>query len=329
MITPEHETLHSPGSRQIPNPDHSVLIAEDDAICRKILQTWLKTWGYRVVVAENGIKAWEILQQENPPKLLILDWVMPGIDGTELCRRVRQSQQSAYILLVTANDEKHQVVSGLEAGADDYLTKPFDANELRARLRVGQRILALNQQLLFHATHDVLTGVWSRGASLDLLHSELERGSRSQTPTGVLLLDLDHFKTINDTWGHLAGDSVLTEVAQRTVRTVRAYDVVGRYGGEEFLIVLPGCGGNQVQKTAERIRSAASATLIRAAGAEIGATVSIGGAVATSSTTSAKQILADADAALYRAKAAGRNCVALHDFLESAPHNNSTMKAKP
>jgi two-component system, cell cycle response regulator len=169
----------------------TVLIAEDDAICRKILQTWLRNWGYRVIVADDGAKAWDILQQENAPELLILDWVMPEIDGTELCRRVRERQQVSYqyILLVTANDDKQDVVRGLEAGADDYLTKPFDANELRARMRVGSRILALQHDLIqtreelrFQATHDALTGILSRGAVMDLLHRELERAVRPQTP---------------------------------------------------------------------------------------------------------------------------------------------------
>jgi two-component system cell cycle response regulator len=309
-------TLHSsPDSYHWSSSGASVLIAEDDTICRIILQTWLKTWGYQVVVAEDGVKAWEILQQETAPELLILDWVMPGLDGIELCRRVRQREQNAYILLVTANDGKQEVVKGLEAGADDYLTKPFDTDELRARLRVGQRILALHQQLRFQASHDVLTGVWNRGASLHMLHSELERAARSQTSTGVLMLDLDHFKRINDTGGHLAGDGVLEEVARRIVGTVRSYDVVGRYGGEEFLIVLPGCRSNQVQETAERIRAAVAGSPIRAAGSEVVATVSIGGAVAMPRTTSSTEALAEADAALYRAKAAGRNCV----ILDGAP----------
>jgi diguanylate cyclase (GGDEF)-like protein len=283
-----------------------------------ILQTWLKTWGYRVIVAENGIEAWDILQQEQPPELLILDWVMPGIDGPELCRRVRQRQQNAYILLVTANDEKREIVNGLEAGADDYLTKPFDPDELRARLRVGQRMMSLHQQLRFQATHDFLTGIWSRGAALDMLRRELVRASRSQSPTGVLMLDLDHFKKVNDTRGHLGGDRVLKEVAQRITQTVRTYDVVGRYGGEEFLIVLPGCDSDQVQEAAERIRAVVASTPILAAGSEISITVSIGGAVAPPCGISAKEILTTADAALYRAKAAGRNCVALHEVIDKS-----------
>jgi two-component system, cell cycle response regulator len=295
----------------------TVLIAEDDAVCRKILQTWLQSWGYQVIVADDGAKAWDILQQENAPKLLILDWVMPEIDGTELCRRVRERQQVPYqyILLVTANDDKQDVVRGLEAGADDYLTKPFDANELRARMRVGIRILALQEDLIqtreelrFQATHDALTGIWSRGAVLDLLQRELERAVRPQTPTAILMLDVDHFKKINDTYGHLAGDVVLKEVTHRMSQLVRSYDLVGRYGGEEFLIVLPNCDNNHIRQSAERIRLVVASTPILATGSEISVTISIGATVVTPGTTLAEKMLATADAALYRAKNGGRNC---------------------
>jgi two-component system, cell cycle response regulator len=312
------EYITPPDSYWVPSQNDSVLIAEDDSVCRMILQTWLKTWGYRVVVTRNGIEAADILRQADSPELLILDWVMPGIDGLELCRRIRQAQQNAYILLVTANDKKQEIVNGLEAGADDYLTKPFDPDELRARLRVGQRMLSLHQQLRFQATHDTLTGIWSRGAALDMLRRELERAARTQTSTGVLMLDLDRFKNINDTLGHLSGDGVLKEVARCIAKTVRTYDVVGRYGGEEFLIVLPGCDRGKIQETAERIRTTVAGSPVQVAGSEIFVTVSIGGAAAPPGNVSAREILAHADAALYSAKAAGRNCVAMHDVIDKS-----------
>jgi two-component system cell cycle response regulator len=329
MTTAEQTTVQLPNACWYPNRNDSVLIAEDDVVCRTILQTWLRTWGYRVVVVQDGFKAWEVLQQEDSPELVILDWVMPGIDGIELCRRVRRRQQNAYILLVTANDEKQEIVNGLEAGADDYLTKPFDAAELRARLRVGQRILALHQQLRFQATHDVLTGVWSRRAALDILSREIQRAARTQTPTAVLMLDLDHFKRINDTRGHLAGDGVLKEVAQRISRAVRIYDVVGRYGGEEFMVVLPGCHNNQAQEAAERIRTVVAGGPILIAGAEVCITVSIGGSVAGYGASSTEAVLASADAALYQAKAAGRNCAAWHDALNECSNGTPDVRGNP
>jgi two-component system cell cycle response regulator len=296
-----------------------VLIAEDDPMFRKILSNWLENWGYTVVVAENGAMAWNILQQEQPPELLILDWVMPGIDGTELCRRIRakRSTRYQYILLATSKNDRQDVVTGLEAGADDYLTKPFNRNELRARLSVGRRILSLQDELIqareelrFQATHDALTELWNRGAVLELLKHEIERAVRSQVPTSLLMLDLDHFKTINDTYGHLAGDTVLKEVAHRVSEVVRSYDSVGRYGGEEFLVVLPECDEDQAWQTAERIRSVIADTSVLTASEKISLTASIGVTTATESINSGKEILAIADAALYAAKAAGRNCLA-------------------
>jgi two-component system, cell cycle response regulator len=306
----------------------SVLVAEDDPLFRRILQTWLHSWGYELTAVDDGTKAWQILQQDNAPELLILDWIMPGVDGLELCRRIRAQPRTPYhyILLVTSCDEKQDVVRGLEAGADDYLTKPFDASELRARLRVGKRILQLQEELIsarenlrFHATHDVLTGIWNRAASLDFLRRELQRAMRSGTSTGVLMLDLDHFKNINDQHGHLVGDFVLREVAERINRIVRSYDFVGRYGGEEFLIVLSACSGQDVAQSAERIRAAVYREPILSGAAEIHVTVSIGAAVAKAGEFSEEQILGLADSALYSAKRNGRNRV------EMAEPSNQTL----
>jgi two-component system cell cycle response regulator len=301
-----------------------VLVAEDDAMFRRILQSWLETWGYRVTLTEDGAQAWKALQQEPPPQLLILDWMMPKTDGVELCRKVREQNRSPYqyILLATSKDGKQDLVKGLEAGADDYLTKPFDKSELRARLKACNRILTLQdsqiqaqEQLLFQATHDLLTGVWSRGAILETLRRELERAARSKTATGLLMLDIDHFKTINDTHGHLVGDGVLKQVTQRIVHAIRGYDSVGRYGGEEFLIVLPGCGRDQIDQGAERVRGAVDDGPLLVDGLTISVTVSIGAAVATGATISDLEILAAADAALYRAKRAGRNRTVLSDLV--------------
>ena len=299
------------------NPQAKVLVAEDDPMFRKILQSWLQSWGHQVTLAEDGNQAWNILQHASTPDLLILDWVMPGIDGLELCRRIRAQQRDLYqyILIVTARDDRQSVVQGLEAGADDYLTKPFDKAEMRARLNVGTRILRLQEDLLraqeelrFQATHDGMTGVWNHGTILELLHREGERAARSLAPTGVLMLDLDHFKKINDEHGHLAGDAVLKEVTRRIVETVRSYDMVGRYGGEEFLAVLPGCDEEHARQSAERIRLAVARAPVVFGNSEIVVTVSAG---ATATFSLDKDTIANADAALYRAKNAGRNRVSV------------------
>jgi two-component system cell cycle response regulator len=301
-----------------------VLVAEDDAMFRTILQSWLGPWGYRVTLAEDGAKAWTILQQEHPPQVLILDWMMPEINGLDLCRKVREQNRHPYqyILLATAKDAKQDLVRGLEAGADDYLTKPFDRSELRARLRACNRILSLQEgqmlaqeQLRFQATHDPLTGVWNRGAILETLRRELERSARTQSATGLLMLDIDHFKKINDTHGHLTGDAALKEVTHRILNAVRTYDSVGRYGGEEFLIVLPGCGREELDHGAERIRSAVDSGPMLLNGATLSITVSLGAAVTTGAAISDLQMLAAVDSALYRAKEIGRNRTVRSDLV--------------
>jgi two-component system cell cycle response regulator len=294
---------------------NTVLVAEDDPICRRVLESRLQNWGFRVISAVDGLEAWEMLREDVAPDLLILDWIMPGIDGPELCRRIRARQHAIYpyILLVTGKDDKADVVRGLEAGADDYLSKPFDPTELRARLQVGKRILALQHELIqareelrFQANHDALTGIFSRGAILSLLDGELERAARSGTPTGILMMDLDRFKALNDTYGHLTGDAVLRGVVQRMNQAVRPYDFLGRYGGEEFLAVLSNCYPDDLRAIAERIRSAVSDVSINTETASLAVTVSIGGVV-TSRAASVLESLSSADAALYVAKRNGGN----------------------
>jgi two-component system, cell cycle response regulator len=300
-----------------------VLIAEDDPMLRRILRTWLESWGYKVTAAEDGEKAWEILQQDEAPQLLILDWMMPARDGLELCRLVRERDRSPYqyILLVTAKDDKQDLVRGLEAGADDYLSKPFDRNELRARLRTGRRILTLQDEqikageaLHFQATHDGLTGLWNRAAIFDLLHREFQVAARSALIAGVMMLDVDHFKRVNDSYGHPAGDAVLREVARRAQLAVRDYDLVGRYGGEEFLIILPDCAPDQLQSCAERIRQAVAGQPVTSDDSSISITVSIGTAILDPLSTNEKDALAAADTALYHAKNSGRNRVVSLDL---------------
>jgi two-component system, cell cycle response regulator len=299
----------------------SVLVAEDDPIFRKVLGNWLKQWNYRLVAVDNGLDAWTILQQADAPQMVILDWMMPGVDGIELCRRMRSHETGPYryILLVTARDDKQDVVAGLDAGADDYLTKPFNSDELRARIRAGERILQLQDALIrardalqFQAAHDPLTGLWNRNAILDLLSREIQRHQRFGEPLGIMMIDLDRFKSINDNHGHLAGDAVLQESVRRLAASVRNYDMVGRYGGEEFLIVLPGCNLANLWAIAERTRSCVESPPVQTSVGPIATTASVG----IVSTSSGKQppfdcerLLGAADTALYAAKNKGRNRV--------------------
>jgi diguanylate cyclase (GGDEF)-like protein len=312
---------------------NTVLIAEDDPIFRRILESWLEKWNYHVTALENGAEAWYALQQGDSPQLVILDWIMPGLDGIEVCRRIRTQQKGPYkyVLLLTAKDSKENVVAGLEAGADDYLTKPFDASELRARVRAGQRILELQDALMkahtemqFEAAHDHLTGLWNRGAIIDLLHRETQRSARIGEPVGVIMVDVDHFKRINDSHGHPTGDAVLREVARRMVESVRNYDYVGRYGGEEFLIVLAECGSSDLILMAERMRANVSEQPVSTDSGPISVTISIGLAaqrLACSELSRDAELVRAADTALYFAKANGRNRV------EQAPGIGSTHSA--
>jgi two-component system, cell cycle response regulator len=242
------------------------------------------------------------------------------MDGLELCRRVRQREDGPYpyILLLTANDTKEQIIKGLNAGADDYLTKPVNVDELRARLQVGRRILGLQnalnhkeQELRFAATHDALTNFWNRGALVEFLQLESARAARAQGPFSILMIDVDEFKKINDRYGHLTGDLVLKEVANRLNSVSRSTDWVGRYGGEEFMVIAAGCGSDALPMVSERLRESVARHPVETPSGPVTVTVSIGALFVDSGTGSEDSdlLMRLADEALYRAKSAGRNRV--------------------
>ncbi len=297
----------------------NVLIADDDVVSRRLLQVSLSHAGYQVETAANGAEALRVLQEAGCPRLAILDWMMPEMDGVEVCRSVRKlgREPYIYIILLTAKEQQNEIVEGLEAGADDYITKPFDLHELKARLRAGKRILELQEQLVTareelraRATHDSLTGLWNRGAILETLKSEVARSVREGTHLSIVLADLDYFKRINDTHGHPAGDAVLREVGRRMQASVRVYDSVGRYGGEEFLIVSPGCTLSNAVEQAERLRrSVAAEEISLPGGLSLAVTMSLGVAARTAETAQEGDLLRAADEALYSAKKSGRNRV--------------------
>ncbi|HEV2289360.1 MAG TPA: diguanylate cyclase [Candidatus Acidoferrales bacterium] len=296
-----------------------VLVAEDETISRRLLEKCLRAWGYETLAATNGTEAWELLRSTDSPRLAILDWVMPEMEGVDICRRVRSQSEKpyTYLILLTSRSEKQNLLEGMKAGADDYLGKPFDADELLARLQVGERILKMQDELIaardlqhHQATHDTLTGVATRRAAMDFLTRELARAARENKPVGVVIADLDHFKQINDTYGHMAGDMVLQEAAKRMSESTRAYDCVGRFGGEEFLIIFPTSNEELALRQAERIRKAIEATPVETREGRIRITASLG--VATSGGTGSgemAELLRAADRALYCAKSKGRNRV--------------------
>jgi two-component system cell cycle response regulator len=303
-----------------------ILLADDDEVSRHILKGTLSRWGFDVVTAADGDQAWEVLQADGSPRLAILDWMMPGMDGVEVCRRVREQLPGPYIymLLLTSKKEKEDMIRGMAAGADDYVSKPFDPQELRMRLKAGERIIDLQEKLLeaqqelqYMATHDNLSGLQNRFSILESLRRELSRAGREGREVGIILADIDHFKRVNDSLGHLAGDAVLREVAGRLRRHVRPYDYVGRYGGEEFLIVLPECPLRATRNAAERMQKAVSQEPVILAEGPVDVTISLGvTGYAQGETDDLQTIIRAADGALYRAKAAGRNRVVVADSAE-------------
>ncbi|HKW88516.1 MAG TPA: diguanylate cyclase [Candidatus Acidoferrales bacterium] len=296
-----------------------ILIADDDPVSSRVLEVFLRKWGYEVVAVADGSDALAILEAEHAPRLAILDWMMPGMEGVEVCRRVRQRAGRAYVylLLLTARGQKQHLLDGLDSGADDYLCKPFDADELRARLHSAERILAVQDELIAardalheQATHDALTGLMNRGASVQLLIRELARATRERRSLGIVMGDLDHFKNVNDSYGHLAGDAVLQEAAARMTVCVRSYDTVARYGGEEFLIIVPSATEEVAFRLAERMRAAIEASTVHTSAGDVPITASFGVASYNGrGSDDVTTLMRLADAALYRAKNFGRNCV--------------------
>ena len=314
-----------------------ILLADDDHVSRLLMERMLRSNGYEVVTAENGRQALQELFRKDSPRLALLDWMMPELDGLGVCREIRACRDKSYvyILLLTARESADDIVAGLKAGADDYLTKPCHLAELKARLHAGRRILMLEDKLVesreamrYDATHDSLTSIWNRGAVLAQIQSELNLSRESKCSTSLLLCDVDHFKQVNDTYGHLVGDEVLRQVSSRLSSCARSGDLVGRYGGEEFLVLLkdsrqarlprPGqkpFGRDAFLHRAEQIREAVRSHPFSTQAGSLSISVSIGAITIDPVATAmpVETLLARADEALYRAKAAGRDCAIFSD----------------
>jgi diguanylate cyclase (GGDEF)-like protein len=296
-----------------------VLVADDDPVTVKLVVKLLESWEYEVVTAGDGNEALAILQSSEPPGIAIVDWNMPGYTGLEVCRQVRATAHDKYIFLImaTARGVKADILEGLSAGADDYVVKPIFAAELRARLETGKRIVSLQEQLLaalasaeYRASHDVLTGLSNRAAAIERLSAELARSERDGSAIAVLMADIDHFKKINDEYGHLTGDVVLRHVANLLRYSVRVYDVIARYGGEEFLIVALGCKFADATDLGHRICELVNSSPVNINGTQISTSISIG-VIGAHQCAKAQEatLIAAADAELYRAKNSGRNRV--------------------
>lgn len=298
-------------------PGTRVLVAEDDPTTRMMLYMTLSGWGLEPSEAENGAQALDILKGEDPPRLALMDWMMPELDGIDVCRNLRALSQEpyVYIILLTSLGRMEDLLTGLQSGADDYLVKPFDLNELRVRLKAGERIIKLQQELMdakerLHreATHDHLTGLLNRRALMNALDKQRARAVRSENPIAVIISDIDHFKSINDTYGHDAGDAALIEVANRLSGAVREYDIVGRQGGEEFMVILPDTDREQAMMAAERLRQAVRTELVNV-GPDIDKKITMSFGCFASATADREELIRAADKALYRAKNGGRDRV--------------------
>ena len=298
---------------------NSILVAEDSVVIQTVLRSMLIHWGYEVILAADGLDALHILEKPGAPSLAIVDWMMPGLQGTELCRRLRATAREpyTYVVLLTSRSDAKDIVEGLEAGADDYLTKPFHAQELRARIRAGSRIVRLQEELLAaredlreRATFDDLTHLFNRASILDILHHHLERTEREGSPLSILLIDVDRFRQINESFGHFAGDGVLRECGHRIEGVAGASAIVGRYSGEEFLVVLPGMDGSAARELGARIQEVVAAESCQTGAASFPVTCSIGAATREIPGCDATTLLQAADEALLAAKAETRERLA-------------------
>jgi two-component system cell cycle response regulator len=295
-----------------------VLIAEDNVVSAKILQKNIGGWGYDVVVAQDGEKAWKAYKDENI-RLAVLDWMMPKINGLDLCRKIRENghqeenKEYTYVILLTAKDQQKDLIKGFSAGADDYITKPFNHHELKARLKTGKRIIDLQRQIEEQADRDGLTGLWNRKRMFKLLEKEINRAKRENHPLATIMIDVDNFKKINDTYGHHCGDAVLLEISSRFQKSVRNYDEICRYGGDELFVILPNCSMEMTGKIAERLRLIISEKKIRTDLCALDVTISLGGVSSEDDFPefSAETLVIASDEALLKAKNNGRN----HAFI--------------
>jgi len=298
-----------------------ILVAEDDIGSRRLVTVRLTAAGHDVVDVEDGQLAWELFQRESF-QVVITDWMMPKLDGPSLIQKIRASnrQNYTYIILLTAIDDKPKVVIGLEAGADEYVTKPFDAKELIARVASGERIIKLEEQLIKArqqmenlAMHDSLTGLLNRRAIEEYARTELNLAKRKEQPLSVILLDIDHFKAINDQYGHPFGDQVLCQITDTLSNNLRQYDRIGRWGGEEFIVILPDTEITEAATIAERMRTAVSGIKPSENGERSSVQISLGVVCVDSSYPTLEKIVHAADIALYQAKQTGRNRVCSFD----------------
>lgn len=289
-----------------------ILVADDDPVNRRLLEILLKKWGFDVSLASDGDEAWRQLQSPAHPRIAILDWMMPGMDGVQLCRKIREdtARPPMYLLLLTAKQAKEDANGRFESVADDYLPKPYAAHELKARLRAAKRILELEEEVLaagrnmkVETTLDPLTGLWNRSSILEILHREIHRARRHCFPLAVLVIDIDDLRQVNQQHGHLAGDAIMRETARRIRSSVRAYDSVGRYSGGQFVIISPACDRSGAMSQALRLQTTICQEPFKTFKGDFPVTISIG--IAVGNGHQAHELISSAEAALANARKSG------------------------
>jgi len=317
-----------------------ILVVDDDACMLRLLEKFLSSSGYDVLTASNGVEALQIVLRDNP-QIVVSDWMMPEMNGLELCRAIRSNELAGfvYLIIVTAHNDRERLLEAFDAGADDFLSKPFDRQELLVRMRAGIRIVkleadlarqkrdiikrnaemaAMNGQLERLATTDVLTGLINRRQAMVKLNELWKLSDRYDVPLSCMVFDIDHFKQFNDTYGHAVGDIVLKATANASTQAARSVDIIGRIGGEEFLVVCPNTDSDGAAILAERIRQFVEKAELLHDGQHLKVTISIGVAERRSETCSGDMLLKDADDVLYEAKESGRNCVRVASAVSKA-----------
>lgn len=339
----QHESAR--GNRAAEQGHDRILVVDDHEDNVELLRVRLEAWGYNVETARDGKQALEAIAA-TPPDLILLDVMMPSVDGNEVARRVKNDPRLPFIPIImqTALDSTEDKVEGLEAGADDYITKPIEFAELKARLRSMLRIkrlqeeleererelLEANERLKHMSRTDALTGLENRRASERQLELMFQHSSRYKEPLACVMCDLDRFKSVNDEHGHHAGDAVLKQFASILKRAAREIDSVGRYGGEEFNVLLPGTNLDAATSYAERVRKQVEDHTFTFDGGSVRRTASFGVAAwPHTQVSSSEQLVRAADDALYVAKETGRNRVIRYDSEEFKAHNSPSDGPQP
>ncbi len=307
-----------------------VLVADDDPGTRRVMSHQVETWGYKPVVASDGQEAWDILLEKDPPRIALLDWMMPRLDGVSLCQRLseREKEHFVYSILMTVRSGAKDLIFALENGAHVFLRKPLCLDELHCQLRIGERLVHAYDMNLEYAHRveqlamtDPLTEIFNRYSWFDRAEQEVHRALRNQHDLSLLFIDLDRFKSINDTYGHTSGDTVLKQMVRQWRTKLRDYDIFGRFGGEEFVVLLPETSLVQAEEIARRLCEASRELQITTAKGDIRVTASIGVAGICSEGDSLEAMVYRADEAMYMAKDSGRDTVVVAEAPVEVTNN--------